>query len=160
MGDTVDDDTLGRPFEGSIDRTIHQPTRLRIVSHLYEHGRTLFTELTTALSITPGNLESHGSRLESEDCLAVEKRVIDRRPRTAYRLTATGADRFRAYQSMAERITRIPQAAAVTEQPRDAGREARVTPPGPDRDSATRPRRSTGSARRRPRSRTRSRRDR
>jgi DNA-binding MarR family transcriptional regulator len=76
------------------DKLVHQPTRLRIFAHLYANGPTAFTDLTSALEVTEGNLASHIGRMEDADCVAVEKAFVDGSPQTTYRLTEHGQELF------------------------------------------------------------------
>lgn len=76
------------------DKLVHQPTRLQIFSHLYINGETSFTDLQTELGITEGNLASHIEKMETADCVAVEKQFVDRKPQTTYHLTGTGRSLF------------------------------------------------------------------
>lgn len=76
------------------DKLVHQPTRLRLFAHLYANGETSFTDLQTELEITEGNLASHLGTMEEADCIEVEKRFVDRKPRTTYRLTDRGESLF------------------------------------------------------------------
>jgi DNA-binding MarR family transcriptional regulator len=76
------------------DKLVHQPTRLQIFAHLYQHGETSFPDLQEALDITEGNLASHISTMEEADCVAVEKEFVDRKPQTTYRLTDRGREKF------------------------------------------------------------------
>ncbi|WP_459194929.1 transcriptional regulator [Halosimplex sp. J119] len=76
------------------DKLVHQPTRLQIFAHLYQHGETSFPDLKEALDVTEGNLASHIQRMEDADCVAVEKQFVDRKPQTTYELTDFGREKF------------------------------------------------------------------
>jgi DNA-binding MarR family transcriptional regulator len=76
------------------NKLVHQPTRLRIFSHLYRHGETEFTGLVDELDVTEGNLSSHLQRMEGQQAVVVEKEFVDRKPRTTYRLTEEGRELF------------------------------------------------------------------
>ena len=76
------------------DKLVHQPTRLRIFAYLYRHGETGFPELKAELDVTEGNLASHIGRMEDADCVTVEKRFVDGKPRTSYELTDLGREKF------------------------------------------------------------------
>lgn len=86
------------------DKLVHQPTRLQIFAHLYANGETSFTALTTALEITEGNLASHIEKMEAADCVVVEKRFVDRKPQTSYRLTETGRELFESHVQTLETL--------------------------------------------------------
>ncbi|GAB7018117.1 transcriptional regulator [Halostagnicola sp. A-GB9-2] len=86
------------------DKLVHQPTRLQIFASLYANGETSFTDLKDDLEITEGNLASHIERMEDEDCVAVEKQFVDRKPQTTYRLTDRGTELFEAHVETLESL--------------------------------------------------------
>ncbi|GAB3021683.1 winged helix-turn-helix domain-containing protein [Natronobiforma cellulositropha] len=86
------------------DKLVHQPTRLQIFAHLYANGETSFTDLKDALEITEGNLASHIEKMETADCVTVEKQFVDRKPQTTYQLTETGRDLFEAHVQTLESL--------------------------------------------------------
>ena len=91
------------PF-GEIDRLIHEPARLNIVAHLFivESADFLFLERQTGL--TRGNLSSHLSKLEGAGYVAVEKKFVDKIPRTLLSLTGEGKRVFQAYRQNIKRM--------------------------------------------------------
>jgi len=74
---------------GGIDRLIHEPARLLIMSYLavVESADFLF-----------GNLSSHLSRLEEAGYLLVEKKFVGKKPNTILSLTTTGRQAFDRYR--------------------------------------------------------------
>ncbi len=81
-----------------VDRTIHEPARLMIVSLLYISRETDFLWLLNQTGLTKGNLSAHLSKLEQAAYVEVEKRFQGKIPQTLYRLTKTGRrelDRYR-----------------------------------------------------------------
>ncbi|WP_255169082.1 winged helix-turn-helix domain-containing protein [Natrononativus amylolyticus] len=86
------------------DKLVHQPTRLQIFAYLYAHGEASFTELKEELEITEGNLASHIGTMEDANCVAVEKRFVDRKPQTTYRLTERGESLFEDHVETLERL--------------------------------------------------------
>ena len=92
-----------------IDRLIHEPARLMILSLLYvvESGDFLFLMRQTGL--TRGNLSSHLSRLEAAGYIDIEKEFVGRKPHTMLRLTDEGRVAFREYrQSMKQVLDDLP----------------------------------------------------
>jgi DNA-binding MarR family transcriptional regulator len=84
-----------------IDRIIHEPARLMILSLLYVVESGDFTFLMRQTGLTWGNLSSHMSKLEAAGYIEVEKEFVDRKPRTMLRLTDEGRAAFQEYvQSM------------------------------------------------------------
>jgi DNA-binding MarR family transcriptional regulator len=86
------------------DKLVHQPTRLQIFAYLYRHGETPFSDLVEDLGVTEGNLASHMNKLEEADCVAVEKEFVDRKPRTSYRLTDLGREKFEDHVDLLEAL--------------------------------------------------------
>ena len=86
------------------DKLVHQPTRLKIFSHLYRHGTAPFTELAEELDVTEGNLSSHLQTMEDAGALRVEKEFVDRKPRTTYELTAEGEGLFEGHVETLEAL--------------------------------------------------------
>lgn len=81
----------------NLDRTIHQPVRLAIVSALAVAERMSFNQLKEALEVSDGNLSVHARKLEEQGYLACNKRFSGRVPRTEYRLTAKGREALERY---------------------------------------------------------------
>lgn len=87
----------------AIDRLVHEPTRLRLMSLLYVVDEADFVYLSTQTGFTSGNISSHMAKLESASFVSITKTFVDRRPRTAYRLTIEGRRALEAYgAAMAE----------------------------------------------------------
>jgi len=82
----------------AVDRVIHEPARLAIMSRLYvlEEADWLFLHRQTGLSF--GNLTSHLARLEAAGYVVIEKTFVDRKPRTLVRMTDEGRVAFDAYR--------------------------------------------------------------
>jgi len=73
-----------------IDRVIHEPVRLKIMTVLSGVEWADFPSLCRVLDLTRGNLSAHISRLERRKYVQVDKRIIGRIPHTQYRLTGAG----------------------------------------------------------------------
>jgi DNA-binding MarR family transcriptional regulator len=82
----------------NIDRLIHEPTRLMIMTQLYVVESADFLFLQHQLQMTPGNLSSHLSKLEEAGYVEIVKEFIERKPHTALELTKKGRKAFREYQ--------------------------------------------------------------
>lgn len=89
---------------GDLDRLIHQRTRLSIVSALAVADKLSFTELTSALGTSDGNLSVHARKLEDAGYLQCTKSFQGRTPRTEYRLTAAGRRALESYLSHMEAL--------------------------------------------------------
>jgi DNA-binding PadR family transcriptional regulator len=73
-----------------LDRTIHEPVRLRIVSVLSGVDRADFNFMLATLALSRGNLASHIEKLEGAGYVEVLKAFSGKMPRTEYRLTTAG----------------------------------------------------------------------
>ena len=80
-----------------LDDAIHSRIRLAAMSVLAAVEEAEFAWLRDRIGATDGNLGAHMRRLEDAGYVEVEKRFVDRRPVTAYRLSASGREAFRRY---------------------------------------------------------------
>jgi DNA-binding transcriptional ArsR family regulator len=81
----------------NLDKLIHEPARLAILTALMACERADFLFLQRLTGLTAGNLSVHLSKLEEAGLLKSEKRFIDRRPNTVVELTKTGRLAISAY---------------------------------------------------------------
>jgi DNA-binding transcriptional ArsR family regulator len=81
----------------NIDRIIHEPARLAIMSLLYvvESADFLFIERQTGL--TKGNLSSHLMKLEEAGYVVIKKEFVEKIPRTLVSLSHSGREAFKRY---------------------------------------------------------------
>ncbi len=88
-----------------LDRTIHEPARLKIMTQLYIVDSGDFTYLMRTTGLTRGNLSSHMTKLEKAGYLEVIKEFIERKPVTMLKLTPAGRVAFLDYrQNLAKAI--------------------------------------------------------
>ena len=80
-----------------LDRLIHEPLRLGIVSALAVNESLTFTELRGMLSTTDGNLSVHARKLEEAGYVQCTKSFDGRLPRTEYQLTGAGRKALSRY---------------------------------------------------------------
>ena len=82
---------------GHINKLIHEPARLMLLSQLYvvEEADFLFLEQQTGM--TRGNLSTHLSKLENGGLIEIEKGYVGKIPRTVIRMTSGGRKSFKAY---------------------------------------------------------------
>ena len=80
-----------------IDRTIHEPARLRILTILSGLDLSDFTFLLETLGLTKGNLSSHMDRLEKAGFVEVIKSFRGRMPHTEFRITKDGREALAGY---------------------------------------------------------------
>lgn len=94
-----------------IDKLIHEPARLMLMSFLYVVASADFLFIMNETGLTRGNLSSHMSKLENAGYIAVEKEFVGKRPRTMLRITDAGRAAFRAYREiMTQVINNLPNA--------------------------------------------------
>ena len=98
-----------QPVETSFpdfDRTIHEKSRLAIVSALAVNPTLTFNELKAILKTTDGNLSVHARKLEEAGYLTVRKSFEGRMPKTEYSLTAAGKRALEKYLGHMEALIR------------------------------------------------------
>ena len=80
------------PFErlGALDRLVHEPARLALLTALAACRRADFMFLLRLTGLTRGNLSVHLSKLEEGGLVRVEKGFVGRRPNTRVSLTERG----------------------------------------------------------------------
>src|SRR5947209_13817832 len=106
-----------------LDRIIHEPGRLRIMTLLAATESLGFKELKAQLGMTDGNLCVHMRTLEEGGYISVHKSFVNRKPRTEYSLTAPGRQAFREYIRTLEEI--VKQAQPLDERQLAGAREVR-----------------------------------
>jgi DNA-binding MarR family transcriptional regulator len=90
-----------------LNKTIHQPVRLRIMAVLVtlEAGNEVdFTYLRDLLQVTDGNLGAHLRKLEEAGYIAVNKTFVERKPHTFVGVTAAGHKVFQEHVAALELI--------------------------------------------------------
>jgi len=87
-----------------IDRMIHEPARLMIVSYLYVVESADFLFLMRQTGLTRGNLSSHMSKLEAAGYVAIGKEFVDKIPRTVLWLTSKGRKAFEVYRQSMKQV--------------------------------------------------------
>jgi len=93
-----------RPLE--LDRLIHEPVRLRIVSALVVNDALSFNDLKRLLETTDGNLSVHARKLEEAGYVTCNKFFDQRVPKTEYRLTPAGRKALERYIDHLEALIR------------------------------------------------------
>ncbi len=87
-----------------MDRVIHEPARLMLVTLLYAVEGADFLFLLRESGLTKGNLSTHLTRLEQAEYVQVEKTFRGKIPQTLIRLTPQGRTAFDAYRQQLKRI--------------------------------------------------------
>jgi DNA-binding MarR family transcriptional regulator len=86
------------------DAALHHRIRLGIVSALAGATSLSFNELKAVLATTDGNLSVHARKLEDAGYILCTKRFDERRPRTEFRLAASGRRALQRYLSHMEAL--------------------------------------------------------
>ena len=83
---------ISRPFEelAELDRLIHEPARLSILTALTACRSADFLYLQRLTGLSKGNLSSHLARLEEGGLVRVEKEFVGKVPVTRLSLTRLG----------------------------------------------------------------------
>jgi DNA-binding MarR family transcriptional regulator len=92
---------------GSLDRVIHEPARLMIITTLFSIPEADFLYLQRELGLTQGNLSSHLAKLEEAGYVLIEKTFKGKYPMTICSLTIRGR---KAFEDYARIIRMIPEA--------------------------------------------------
>ncbi len=89
-----------------IDRVVHEPARLLILSYLYVVESADFLFLLRQTNLTKGNLSSHLTKLEKTGYVNIEKKFVKKIPRTLLSLTKEGRKAFHVYSQRMKKIFR------------------------------------------------------
>ncbi len=87
-----------------IDRVVHEPARLLILSYLYVVESADFLFLLRQTNLTKGNLSSHLMKLEKAGYVNIEKKFVQKIPRTLLSLTKEGRKAFHEYTKRMKKI--------------------------------------------------------
>lgn len=92
-----------------LDRLVHEPGRLAILTVLSSVKAADFVFLQRVTGLTKGNLSSHLTKLESAGLVEVEKRFVRKKPNTNVTLTALGKKRITRHWDQLERLKRLSE---------------------------------------------------
>jgi DNA-binding transcriptional ArsR family regulator len=92
-----------------LDRLIHEPGRLAILTVLSSVKDADFVFLQRTTGLTKGNLSSHLTKLEDAGLVAIEKRFVRKKPNTNVALTALGGKRIAHHWEQLERLKRLSE---------------------------------------------------
>jgi DNA-binding MarR family transcriptional regulator len=97
-----------RPAQSSedarFDRLVYERVRLGIMSALAVNERLTFNELKSLFDVSDGNLSAHARKLEEAGYLECTKSFEGRRPKSEYRITATGRKALHRYLEHIEAV--------------------------------------------------------
>ncbi|MEO8574591.1 MAG: transcriptional regulator [Pyrinomonadaceae bacterium] len=88
----------------SLDKIIHDRTRLGMISALAANTKLSFSDLKNLLNTTDGNISVHARKLEDAGYLVCEKSFKGRTPLTEYSITADGRAALEKYLNHMEAL--------------------------------------------------------
>jgi DNA-binding MarR family transcriptional regulator len=89
----------------TLDRVIHEPARLMIMTVLYAIPEADFLYLQRECELTQGNLSSHLAKLEEAGYLTITKSFKGKYPLTICKLTRKGRQAFETYSAAMRCVT-------------------------------------------------------
>jgi DNA-binding MarR family transcriptional regulator len=106
---------MGAPFKSlaELDRLIHEPARLAILTALSSCRSTDFLYLQRLTGLSKGNLSSHLAKLEEAGLVAIDKGYVAKTPTTTVSLTKEGQSGIERHWKRLDRL----RAAALEWQP-------------------------------------------
>ena|SRR5437870_4949716 len=104
-----------RALPNNIDRLIHEPARLMILTALTACHAADYLYLQSVTGLSPGNLSQHLAKLEAAGFITIEKMFVKKRPRTEVQITTNGQEAIdehwrrldEARESVAERRAKL-----------------------------------------------------
>lgn len=90
----------------ALDRLVHEPARLAILTALASCRSADFTFLQKLVGLTNGNASAHLAKLEHAGLVKAEKTFDGKVPRTIYRLTGSGRASVTRHWHQLERLRR------------------------------------------------------
>ena len=101
-----------RPIDfNGLDSAVHGPLRLGVLSLLQIEGAMDFTTLKRRLNATDGALGMHLQKLEENGYIGCKKAFVSRRPKSTYRITASGKQALADYLEAMQRLIDAIEAA-------------------------------------------------
>jgi DNA-binding MarR family transcriptional regulator len=94
-----------------LNRIIHDPARLLILSFLYPVPKLDYLSLRKALKFTTGNLSRQLQILEKAGYVAIEKRFKGKYPETICGMTKKGREALALYAEMLKQVTKVTEGA-------------------------------------------------
>jgi DNA-binding MarR family transcriptional regulator len=90
--------------DAKFDRLVYERVRLGIMSALAVNERLTFNELKSLFDVSDGNLSAHARKLEEAGYLECTKSFEGRRPKSEYKITATGRKALHRYLEHIEAV--------------------------------------------------------
>ena len=93
----------------NLDRLIHEPARLAILTALSAVARADFIFLKRLTGLTVGNLSSHIAKLAEAGLITIEKQFIHNRPNTLIEITPLGRNAIEKHWQQLDSLHRRVQ---------------------------------------------------
>lgn len=87
-----------------LQKVFENRVRLGVMSILMVNESMDFNSLKETLKVTDGNLASHLANLEKKEMITVEKEFVGRKPKTTYRATELGQQKFKNHLAALEKL--------------------------------------------------------
>ena len=87
-----------------IDKTVHEPARLLILSMLSVVDSADFVFLLNQSGLTRGNFSTHIGKLEEAGYILVKKEFVDKKPTTIYSISKEGRHALMTYRDQMTKI--------------------------------------------------------
>lgn len=94
-----------------LNRIIHDPARLLILTFLYPVAKLDYLSLRRAIKFTTGNLSRQLQILEKAGYVAIEKRFKGKYPETICGMTKKGREALALYAEMLKLVTKVTEGA-------------------------------------------------
>lgn len=88
----------------ALDKIIHEPARLAILTALSSCISADFTFLQQLTGLTQGNLSGHLIKLEEAKLIEIKKKIVKKRPNTTVKLTTLGKKSIEDYWQQIEQL--------------------------------------------------------
>ena len=88
----------------SLNKEFENRIRLGIMSILVVNEWVEFNTLKSLLDLTDGNLASHISALEKGNFIEIKKEFVGKKPKTTYKVTASGRKAFEEHLNALEKL--------------------------------------------------------
>ncbi len=97
---------MPNPFEEitQLDKLIHEPARLAILTALASCESADFTFLRRLTGLSDGNLSIQVGKLEEAGLVTVQKQFVERKPSTRISITSRGAETVERYWQQLQSI--------------------------------------------------------
>jgi DNA-binding HxlR family transcriptional regulator len=95
----------GKYSYDNLTRVIHEKARLGIITSLLANKNGLsFNELKILCNLSDGNLSRHMQTLSEYKIIKVIKSFVSKKPKTTYKITKEGEQKFLSYLSELEKV--------------------------------------------------------